>query len=102
MTATELYEIVKDHPDVWGKVLAFCDYNDASYWASRVIRGDYSIQCSDATAEVALLGLGAKWLAEKKNGIVSLDLMVILAVTNGSGLLRETYAAIAEVKRAQA
>ena len=60
MTATELYEIVKDHADVWENVLGYHEYHDAALWHCNE-RG-HAIQCSGDAAEAALLGLGVKWL----------------------------------------
>lgn len=99
MTHAELYEIVKDHRDVWGQHFHTVRRSNET---TELVRHFSNEQPEPEHLGAELLGLGVAWLAEKKNGIVSLDLMVILAVTNGSGLLRETYAAIAEVNRAQA
>lgn len=118
MTATELYEIVKDHRDVWEDAIVLCrDGDKRYYWAS--ILQDYSLQCSDAAAEVALLGLGVKWLASG-GGTGHSYISGMIIGTNGAAdidvwatscedincprtdILAAVYAAIAEVKRAQA
>mgnify|MGYP000967116110 CR=1 FL=1 len=65
MTATELYEIVKDHRDVWEDAIVLCrDGDEQYYWASML--QDYGSECGCDTAEAALLGLGVKWLVERK------------------------------------
>ena len=61
MTHAELYEIVKDHRDVWGKHFTW-DYTRELFmeqWPQTIspIRNDI--------AESALLGLGVAWLVKR-------------------------------------
>lgn len=93
MTATELYAIVKNHKDVWGDVLEYaeCEPPDPPIWCMGV---NENIMVDEADAEgeewkreavalddrisegacpvslvaveYALLGLGVKWLVERK------------------------------------
>lgn len=114
MTATELYEIVKDHRDVWGVTLHFDDYG---CWVDSFSHPE---SLRDDTAEVALLGLGVKWLAERRaqpQVIARRDgtyrahtehecspggIMAFKYTGRGRTVIAAVYAAIAEVKRAQA
>lgn len=63
MTHTELYEIVKDHRDVWGEHL-FPEIHKAHgviWWANRAMGGT---PVPAALVEPTLLGLGVAWLAQ--------------------------------------
>ena len=105
MTHTELYEIVKDHPDVWSKVMEW----DDPYWMDKEPPASY---VSPAGAEAMLLGLGVAWLVEhKREPIMSKwkhGFGCWFPVSDGlcsdndaaKSLLAAVYAAIAEVKQA--
>lgn len=111
MTHAELYEIVKDHRDVWGRDLRHCD----QYFAS-VFPRDVSLETTPAVAKHALIGLGVAWLS--RNGAAphlhgnttNSKCRIGYAVTDKYGTadfwfkyadseLAAVYAAIAEVKR---
>lgn len=92
MTHAEMYEIVKDHPDVWGKVLEYveCEPPSPPLWCMKIndellideadMEGDEwkrdamplddrivegAAPVSQAGVYYALLGLGVKWLVQR-------------------------------------
>lgn len=106
MTHAELYDIVKDHRDVWGKHFHTVRRGDES---TIFVRHYANAEGEPAHREMELLGLGVAWLA--KNGgsaniyppmsgspdyFVSSDMS---ACSGRPSILAAVYAAIAEVKR---
>lgn len=116
MTATELYEIVTGHQDVWGKHFVIVKRSDGYVGFYRPFSND---ELDPEHVENELLGLGVKWLASGggtghsyifgmivgTNGAADID---VWAISCGdincrrTNILAAVYAAIAEVKRAQA
>lgn len=112
MTATELYEIVKDHPDVWGNHLHWNGYG----FCRRRVGLIYPTTLADQEpVENELLGLGVKWLAS--GGGTSLSYITAMIVNRKgeaaveaweerrgdvsvrcTNILAAVYAAIAYVK----
>ena len=90
MTATELYEIVKDHPDVWGKVLK----RDGEYWMDAE---DPATHIGVACASAALLGLGVKWLLDNTRTDIGIELS--MATISQTPLVKAVYSAIKDAKR---
>lgn len=103
MTHTELYEIVKDHADVWDKVLEFHN----GHWADP---DETNSWVPESIAEAALLGLGVEWLVENDKGLMILPkdnsgnyrVSAWSAACDSTPMLAAVYAAIAEVKKAKA
>lgn len=109
MTATELYEIVKDHPDVWGKDFVIVVRGDGTAGFFRQFSND---ELDPEHVENELLGLGVKWLVEnsKHNSVAVArtlgDWQCITyteeqwcATLFGPSPVAAVYAAIAEVNR---
>lgn len=113
LNSEDIYAIVKDHRDVWGPVL---NYDSDSRWVDTEDAHEY---LQPETAEVALLGLGLRWLASGggtghsyisgmvigTNGTADID---VWATSSGDINRRRTnplaavYAAIDAVKQSSA
>jgi hypothetical protein len=114
VTATELYEIVKDHRDVWGNHIHWNGYGFCRRRGELV----YNTVLDQEPVENELLGLGVKWLAERRaqpQVIARRDgtyrahtehecslgsVMAFKHTGRGRTVLAAVYAAIAYVKRA--
>lgn len=105
MTHAELYEIVKDHPDVWGHHFIVEDYGGG---LRRFVR-HFTHQAEECEhAEMELLGLGVAWLVENGRSARIYPPLPMrqeyFVGTDDCGdwqlpsLLASVYAAIAEVK----
>lgn len=108
MNQTELYEIVKDHRDVWGK--HFGTYHDREYEGStEFVRRESTDATNTIYVAAELLGLGVAWLVgnlgdtiigkPNHGGYGVRDTWMVPRVhTRGGSLLDAVYAAIAEMK----
>lgn len=115
MTNAELYEIVKDHRDVWGEHMfpQIHPLHGTIWWANRAMFG---MPANTQLVEPALLGLGVAWLVENGHR-PSLHKLKDGRCTNwidydpngpmdggteivSKNLLAAVYAAIGEVKKA--
>lgn len=109
MTHAELYEIVKDHRDVWGSILEFVP-NTVGGGSFLEHDGKHFVDLSPGRfmAEFTLLGLGVAWLVRTDGqfntyGPVSPgDTFDVPSTTGawgeGTSILAAVYAAIAEVR----
>lgn len=106
MTNSELYEIVKNHQDVWGQHFHTVRRGDES---TIFVRHYANAEGEPAHREMELLGLGVEWLLERsKSEVVThmvshfFDRYITRAGCMNStwqpSLLAAVYAAIAEVK----
>ena len=116
MTHAELYDIVKDHPDVWGEVYRYSEHFSA------IFPRDISVETSPEAASVGLIGLGVAWLVETEQqsriyakgrcctgfGTMTSGMWlgqgdsIIASVYSLIDRLKTSRAAIAEVKRGKA
>ena len=109
MTHAELYEIVKDHRDVWGEHFHTVGRGDGSTEFVRHFTNDAG---EPEHVEAELLGLGVAWLVgnlgdttigkPNHGGYGVRDTWMFPHIhTWGGSLLAAVYAAIAEVKRGE-
>lgn len=108
MTHAELYEIVKDHPDVWGQHFHTVRRSNET---TELVRHFSNEQPEPEHLQAELLGLGVAWLletttefhAEYKDGPQGFACMVLCGryPREYKTKLAAVYAAIAEVKRAK-
>ena len=102
MTATELYEIVTGHQEVWGKHFVIVKRSDGYIGFYHPFSND---ELDPEHVENELLGLGVKWLADTTTEFHSEchDRMYLVPARKltvpQSSFLAAVYAAIAEVKK---